>query len=225
MLGHGGSSAGSYIADPTSPIPSHCACHYTVSTCCSASIVVTSTVRVKYVYSITDFKLVVCWQCRVFVVLRWMSDYCFFIDVCLLICPSICYHFSTQTMNFTVLFSNIYSLVISMKLIQIFREIWLIVQVEGFLNSDNVYSLKSIFSSYDFNWTYFYQCFIIWEKKVSCSASLISEAFKLFMKWLCIGIMNRLLKFVFDNNNIITYTVQKVSTHHANLPLEMYSFT
>ena len=36
MVGHGGSSAGSYLADPTSPIPSHC-----------ASIVVTSTVRVK----------------------------------------------------------------------------------------------------------------------------------------------------------------------------------
>ena len=25
MVGHGGSSAGSYVADPTSPIPSHCA--------------------------------------------------------------------------------------------------------------------------------------------------------------------------------------------------------
>ena len=25
MLGHGGSSAGSYLADPTFPIPSHCA--------------------------------------------------------------------------------------------------------------------------------------------------------------------------------------------------------
>ena len=25
MLGHGGSSAGSYLTDPTSPIPSHCA--------------------------------------------------------------------------------------------------------------------------------------------------------------------------------------------------------
>ena len=36
MVGHGGSSAGSYVADPTSPIPSHC-----------ASIVVTSTLRVK----------------------------------------------------------------------------------------------------------------------------------------------------------------------------------
>ena len=36
MDGHGGSSAGSYLADPTSPIPSHC-----------ASIVATSTVRVN----------------------------------------------------------------------------------------------------------------------------------------------------------------------------------
>ena len=37
MVGHGGSSAGSYLADPSSPIPSHC-----------ASIVATSTVRVNY---------------------------------------------------------------------------------------------------------------------------------------------------------------------------------
>ena len=36
MVGHGGSSASSYLADPTSPIPSHC-----------ASIVATSTVRVN----------------------------------------------------------------------------------------------------------------------------------------------------------------------------------
>ena len=36
MIGHGGSSAGSYLADPTSPIPSHC-----------ASIAATSTLRVK----------------------------------------------------------------------------------------------------------------------------------------------------------------------------------
>ena len=36
MAGHGGSSAGSYLADPSSPIPSHC-----------ASIVATSTLRVK----------------------------------------------------------------------------------------------------------------------------------------------------------------------------------
>ena len=34
MVGHGGSSAGSYLADPTCPIPSHC-----------ASIVSTSTLR------------------------------------------------------------------------------------------------------------------------------------------------------------------------------------
>ena len=36
MVGHGGSSAGSYLADPTSPIPSHC-----------AAIVTTSTLRVS----------------------------------------------------------------------------------------------------------------------------------------------------------------------------------
>ena len=42
MVGHGGSSAGSYLADPTSPIPSH-----------YASIVVTSTVTVKSQREIT----------------------------------------------------------------------------------------------------------------------------------------------------------------------------
>ena len=36
MVRHGGSSAGSYLADPTSPIPSHC-----------ASVVTTSTLRVN----------------------------------------------------------------------------------------------------------------------------------------------------------------------------------
>ena len=36
MVGHGGSSAGSYLADPTSLTPSHC-----------ASIVTTSTLRVN----------------------------------------------------------------------------------------------------------------------------------------------------------------------------------
>ena len=36
MVGQGGSSAGSCLADPTSPIPSHC-----------ASIVATSTLRVN----------------------------------------------------------------------------------------------------------------------------------------------------------------------------------
>ena len=53
MLGHGGSSAGSYLADPTFPIPSHCAViilfqsvpvHHP-----SASIVVTSTLRVNII--------------------------------------------------------------------------------------------------------------------------------------------------------------------------------
>ena len=47
MVGHGGSSSGSYLADPTSPIPSHC-----------ASIVVTSTLRVNLyliVMSVTVF--------------------------------------------------------------------------------------------------------------------------------------------------------------------------
>ena len=43
MVGHGGSSAGSYLADPTSPIPSHC-----------ASIIPTSTLRVNVRY-ITPF--------------------------------------------------------------------------------------------------------------------------------------------------------------------------
>ena len=45
MVGHGGSSASSYLTDPTSPIPSHC-----------ASIVVTSTLRVKA-------KTMSGWQC------------------------------------------------------------------------------------------------------------------------------------------------------------------
>ena len=39
MVGHGGSSASLYLADPTSPIPSHC-----------APIVVTSTLRVNLVF-------------------------------------------------------------------------------------------------------------------------------------------------------------------------------
>ena len=44
MVEYGGSSAGSYLADPTSPIPSHC-----------APIVVTSTVRVNnLVYDSSD---------------------------------------------------------------------------------------------------------------------------------------------------------------------------
>ena len=45
MVGHGGSSAGSYLADPTSPILSHC-----------ASIVVTSTLRVA-LHAVTSYLL------------------------------------------------------------------------------------------------------------------------------------------------------------------------
>ena len=42
MLGHGGSSAGSYLADPTSPIPSHCAVIILFQ-----SVAVTGALRVK----------------------------------------------------------------------------------------------------------------------------------------------------------------------------------
>ena len=52
MVGHGGSSAGSYLANPTSPIPSHC-----------ASIVATSTVRVK-LYSLFDSSTGSSWRLR-----------------------------------------------------------------------------------------------------------------------------------------------------------------
>ena len=45
MVRHGGSSAGSYLTDPTFPIPSHC-----------ASIVMTNTLRVKFLHCIAEFK-------------------------------------------------------------------------------------------------------------------------------------------------------------------------
>ena len=45
MVGHGGRSAGSYLTDPTSPNPSHC-----------ASIVATSTVRVNMRKTSCDIK-------------------------------------------------------------------------------------------------------------------------------------------------------------------------
>ena len=51
MVGHGGSSAGSHLADPTSPIPSHC-----------ASIVATSTLRVKTLFLIEEMSEVMCDQ-------------------------------------------------------------------------------------------------------------------------------------------------------------------
>ena len=47
MLGHGGSSAGSYLVDPYLPHPLALCCNYPVSKCPSASIVATSTLRVK----------------------------------------------------------------------------------------------------------------------------------------------------------------------------------
>ena len=46
MVGHGGSSAGLYLADPTSLIPSHC-----------ASIAATSTVRVNKAGNVTAYWL------------------------------------------------------------------------------------------------------------------------------------------------------------------------
>ena len=51
MVGHGGSSAGTYLADPTSPIPSHC-----------ASIVVTNILRVNsnWRYVLDTWKHYIC---------------------------------------------------------------------------------------------------------------------------------------------------------------------
>ena len=55
MVGHGGSSAGSYLTDPTSPIPSHWA-SITLFKSPSASTVVTSTVRgIAYMLSMRTF--------------------------------------------------------------------------------------------------------------------------------------------------------------------------
>ena len=51
MVGHGGSGSGSYLADPTPTIPSHC-----------ASIVVTSTLRVKV--GNTDRHTLLQFQCK-----------------------------------------------------------------------------------------------------------------------------------------------------------------
>ena len=56
MLGPGGGSAGSYLTDPTSPHPLALCCDYPVSKCLSASIVVTSTVRVKMLQTQYDSK-------------------------------------------------------------------------------------------------------------------------------------------------------------------------
>ena len=77
MVGHGGSSAGSYLADPTSPIPSHC-----------ASILTTSTLRVNQV----SYPWLIClsyvchcpisclwwtWlrsMCRIIIIVTWRRD-------------------------------------------------------------------------------------------------------------------------------------------------------
>ena len=53
MVGHGGSSAGSYLTDPTSPIPSHC-----------ASIVVASTVRVNKFADINPVHFILHFLCE-----------------------------------------------------------------------------------------------------------------------------------------------------------------
>ena len=45
MLGHGGSSAGSYLADPTSPIPSHCAVTILFQSVAVHQFAVTGTLR------------------------------------------------------------------------------------------------------------------------------------------------------------------------------------
>ena len=54
MVGDEGCSAGSYLADPTSPIPSHCAVNALFESVLSASIVVTSTLRVNGYNDIPD---------------------------------------------------------------------------------------------------------------------------------------------------------------------------
>ena len=53
MVGHGGSSAGSYLANPTSTIPSHCV---VIILCPSASAVVASTLGVNnYLYHLATY--------------------------------------------------------------------------------------------------------------------------------------------------------------------------
>ena len=50
MVGHGGSSADSYLADPTSPIPSHCTVIILLkSVPVHQCIIVTSTLRINQV--------------------------------------------------------------------------------------------------------------------------------------------------------------------------------
>ena len=63
MVGHGGSSAGSYLADPTSPVPSHC-----------ASIVATSTLRFKWPSVIIRLTTALC-VCGLMVVCEYSESY------------------------------------------------------------------------------------------------------------------------------------------------------
>ena len=65
MVGHGGSSAGSYLADPTSPIPSHCAEIILFKNCPSASIVMTSTSQSKAFYYGIEAPRHICTLCKV----------------------------------------------------------------------------------------------------------------------------------------------------------------
>ena len=65
MVGHGGSSAGSYLADPTSPIPSH-----------RVSIVATSTLIVKTLHELMLFSCGYCaLNCVEMLYIRTHYDY------------------------------------------------------------------------------------------------------------------------------------------------------
>ena len=61
MVGHGGSSAGSYLGDPTSLIPSHC-----------ASIVAASTLRVNQV-NVSCFRY--CFVCVIYITFPFYAMY------------------------------------------------------------------------------------------------------------------------------------------------------
>ena len=76
MVGHGGSSAGSYLADPTSPIPSHC-----------ASIVVTCTLRVTIWLHFSSYMFLII-ACTEWWVVIFIADVCLFIYISLSITTS-----------------------------------------------------------------------------------------------------------------------------------------
>ena len=63
MVGHGGSSAGSYLADPTSPIPSHCASIVATSTLRVNNIIVDRSFSVSHMLSHTASRVI--WPCPV----------------------------------------------------------------------------------------------------------------------------------------------------------------